>query len=115
GIAIFLVLAVGAAVITTLYSLPIQRLALYARAVARGERVKPPRVDSPEGAILARAFEEMRDALEGRKYVETYVQTMTHEMKSPVAAIRGAAELLREEVPPEQREKFLANIEAESH
>jgi two-component system sensor histidine kinase CreC len=115
GGAIFLMVAVGAALITTLYSRPIQRLAVYARAIARGERVSPPRVDSPEVAMLARAFEEMRDALEGRKYVETYVQTLTHEMKSPVAAIRGAAELMREEVPPEQRERFLSNIEAESH
>ena len=56
----------------------------------------------------------MRDALEDRKYVETYVQTLTHEMKSPVAGIRGAVELLREEIPAEQREKFLGNIHAES-
>lgn len=36
-------------------------------------------------------------------------------MKSPVAAIRGAAELLREpSMPPEQREKFLGNIQAEA-
>jgi two-component system sensor histidine kinase CreC len=35
-------------------------------------------------------------------------------MKSPVAAIRGAAELLHEEMPAERRAKFLANIQAEA-
>jgi two-component system sensor histidine kinase CreC len=56
----------------------------------------------------------MRDALENRAYVENYVQTVTHEMKSPVAAIRGAAELLHEAMPQERREKFVANIQAEA-
>ena len=82
--------------------------------MARGERVVPPRGGSPEAATLGRAFEEMRDALENRAYVENYVQTMTHEMKSPVAAIRGAAELLQEEMPPERRGQFVANIQAEA-
>ena len=40
------------------------------------------------------AFEEMRDALEGRQHVERYTQALTHEVKAPLAAIRGAAELL---------------------
>ena len=36
----------------------------------------------------------MRTELEGKAYVEQYVHTLTHELKSPLAAIRGAAELL---------------------
>ena len=35
-------------------------------------------------------------------------------MKSPVAAIRGAAELLQDPMPAEQRAKFLGNIQAEA-
>jgi two-component system sensor histidine kinase CreC len=104
----------GAVLVTILFSGPIRRLAGYARSVARGERVAPPRGGSPDVAMLTCAFEEMRDALENRNYVETYVQTLTHEMKSPVAAIRGAAELLREGMTREQQEKFLDNIQAES-
>jgi len=42
------------------------------------------------------AYDEMRDALAGRNYVADYVQTLTHEVKSPLSAIRGAAELLQE-------------------
>ena len=56
----------------------------------------------------------MRDALEGSAYVERYIQTLTHEMKSPLAAIRGAAELLNEEMPAANRQHFLNNILAET-
>jgi two-component system sensor histidine kinase CreC len=35
-------------------------------------------------------------------------------MKSPVAAIRGAAELLHEDLPAERRGKFVTNIQAEA-
>jgi len=57
------------------------------------------------------AFADMRDALAGRSYVDQYVQTLTHELKSPLAAIRGAAELLREPMPEEARVRFTTNIE----
>ncbi len=114
GLILFAVIAVGAYLVITLFSRPIRRLTDYAHAVARGERVVPPRGGSPEAATLGRAFEDMRDALENRAYVENYVQTMTHEMKSPVAAIRGAAELLHEDMPAERRGKFVANIQAEA-
>ncbi|AMM24711.1 two-component system sensor histidine kinase CreC [Variovorax sp. PAMC 28711] len=58
---------------------------------------------------------EMRDTLTGRNYVADYVQTFTHEVKSPLSAIRGAAELLQEpSMPHEERERFLANITRET-
>ena len=56
----------------------------------------------------------MRDALAGRSYVEEYVQALTHEIKSPLSAIRGAAELLQEPMPEARREQFLKNIRDES-
>lgn len=114
GLVAFGAMAVGAILVTSLFSRPIRQLTAYARSVAQGERVAPPRLDSPEVATLGRAFEEMRDALEDRRYVESYVQTLTHEMKGPVAAIRGAAELLHEEMPADRRAKFLGNIQAEA-
>lgn len=61
--------------------------------------------------MLHDAFDEMRDALAGRNYVADYVQTLTHELKSPLSAIRGAAELLHDPaMPAEERARFLANI-----
>ena len=64
--------------------------------------------------LLLAAFEEMRDALTGRNYVADYVQTLTHEVKSPLSAIRGAAELLQEPMAEPQRQRFLGNIQRET-
>lgn len=90
---------------------PIGQITEYARAVERGERPKKPRIGiGREVNTLAKALDSMRDALEGRRYAQHYIQTLTHEMKSPLAAIRGAAELLDEEMPPETRQRFLRNI-----
>ena len=54
---------------------------------------------------------DIRDALTGKSYVEEYVAALTHEIKSPLAAIRGAAELLREPLPENARVRFTGNIE----
>lgn len=102
-----------AALLVSLWiSRPIRKLTDYARAVHRGERVLRPKLATPEMRTLGNALEEMRESLEDRKYVESYVQTLTHEMKSPVAAIRGASELLQEggKVPPDKQQQFLDNI-----
>lgn len=94
---------------------PIGKITEYARAIERGERPNKPRIGiGREVNTLAHALDSMRDALEDRKYVERYVQTLTHEMKSPLAAIRGAAELLDEDMPVEDRRRFLGNIRAET-
>ena len=94
---------------------PIRRLTDYARAISRGEKPPMPHLHGPEMKTLGRAFDTMRDTLENREYVEHYVQTLTHELKSPVAAIRGASELLQESsVPEPQRTRFLRNIQSET-
>jgi len=89
----------------------IGRLAGYARAAADGRRSLVPKGGGPELRALAEAVETMRSKLDGRNYVERYVHTLTHEMKSPLAAIAGAAELLQGELPGPQRERF-ANLVA---
>lgn len=60
------------------------------------------------------AYHDMRETLAGRSYVQDYVQTLTHELKSPLSAIRGAAELLHDPLPDDMRERFLGNITRES-
>lgn len=93
---------------------PLDALARHALAVSRGERPEPPHMPGQQMKTLASALESMRDALEGREYVETYVQSLTHELKSPVAAILGASEILQGEVPEPKRTRFLQNIRAEA-
>jgi two-component system sensor histidine kinase CreC len=92
----------------------LERLTAYARNVRDGRPAAPPRSRAREIAELSHAFEEMRDTLEGRQHVERYTQALAHEVKAPLAAIRGAAELLGEEMPEEQRRKFLENIRNEA-
>ena len=55
------------------------------------------------------------DALAGRNDVADYVQTLTHKLKSPLSAIRGAAELLHEPGTADaDRQRFLSDIQRET-
>ncbi len=92
----------------------VDRLGRYAKSVTAGERATLPDVGGGELGELGRALETMRNRLEGKQYVEQYVQTLAHEMKSPLAAIHGAAEILGESPPYEDRERFLRNIAEQS-
>jgi two-component system sensor histidine kinase CreC len=56
----------------------------------------------------------MRLKLEGKNYIEQYVYALTHELKSPLAAIRGAAEILHENPPPDIATRFTNNILAQN-
>lgn len=95
-------------------TLSLERLTLHAQAVRDGKPSQPPASRALEIAALSQAFEEMRDTLEGRQHAERYTQALAHEVKAPLAAIRGAAELMDETMPEEQRRKFLGNIRSES-
>jgi len=89
----------------------------YADAVAAGGRAVLPPV-AGEFADLGRALETMRARLEGKQYVEQYVHSLTHELKSPLAAIRGAAELLEASadggMDPADRAAFATSIRVQS-
>jgi two-component system sensor histidine kinase CreC len=93
---------------------PIKRLTRYANNVRDGKRVTLPPLGGSELRDMGMALENMREALEGKKYVEQYIHTLTHEIKSPLSAIRGAAELLEEQMPEEKRARFLSNIRTET-
>ena len=91
----------------------LEALRRYADAATAGERAVLPR-SAGEFADLGRALETMRTRLEGKQYVERYVHGLTHELKSPLAAIRGSAELLEgeggEAMPDADRTRFVASI-----
>jgi two-component system sensor histidine kinase ChvG len=95
-------------------SRPISRLARRADRIAKGDTVVPLAYDSAsELGELARAFERMRVRLQGRADEKAAMAAdISHEFKSPLTAIRGAAELLLEGAAddPEARRHFLENI-----
>lgn len=93
---------------------PIDRLARYADAIRLGKRPPFPKLGRTEIGDLGRALRRMQEALEGKNYAEEYAQTLTHELKSPLSAIRGAAELLHEDMPRGQQARFFANIRSEA-
>ena len=95
-------------------SVALRRLTAYAEAVSEGRRAELPHYRGGELKQLSTAVEHMRTQLEGKAYVEHYVHTLTHELKSPLAAIRGAAELLQGEMSREQQQRFVGNIDSES-
>lgn len=86
----------------------------YARNVSQGNKTSLPKLGSGELAELGSSLAEMRAKLDGREYVEEYVHQLAHEMKSPIAALIGSAELLDEDMPQKQRSAFTGNIREQS-
>src|SRR5436305_6059974 len=86
----------------------------YVRYVRAERSFSLPRLGRRALGAFGAAYDEMRDALSGRNYVADYVQTMTHEVKGPLSAIRGAAELLQEPMADADRARFVANIARET-
>lgn len=100
---------------TAWLTLSFDRLVRYAKALSTGQHAVPPSTGRDEIGDLSRALAHLRDQVDGRAYVEDYVQNLTHEMKSPLAAIRGASELLAEPGMLEaQKIRFVDNITSQS-
>ena len=93
---------------------PLGLIVDYVRYVRAQRSFSLPRLGRRALGVIGAAYQEMRDALAGRNYVADYVQTLTHEVKSPLSAIRGAAELLQEPMPDADRARFVANIARET-
>lgn len=88
----------------------LNRLRDYALAVADGRRATPPVMGGRQLSVLAKSLALMREKLDGKQYVEHYVQSLAHELKSPLTAVRGAAELLQESPSAEDGKRFAGNI-----
>lgn len=92
----------------------VRRLRHYAQQVQWGRRgahpVKPPALSGELGE-LAQAMGAMRERLEGHEHLEQTVRALTHEFKSPLAAIGGAAELLQDDLPVADRRVFVDQIQ----
>ncbi|WP_315652867.1 two-component system sensor histidine kinase CreC [Roseateles aquae] len=105
-------MAIGVAV-TGWLVMSVRRLRNYAQQVQAGERQELPQVPGELGD-LARAMEAMRLRLEGREHIEQTVRALTHELKSPLAAMRGAGELLQDELAPADRQRFAVQVVEQS-
>jgi two-component system sensor histidine kinase ChvG len=119
----WLLFVLAAAVVTTaILSLflaatiarPLGRLTRIAGRIAAGDRSQRLALERrDEIGELARAFDAMTQRLDERvQYTRALAADISHEFKSPLTSIRGAAELLREGAAddPPARERFLGNI-----
>ncbi len=99
---------------------PVREITAAAQAIARGEeRDLEPHGRAPaEVHALGAALDTMKRQLRERaEYVREFAANASHELKTPITAVRGAAELLREswpEMDDAQRARFLANIDADA-
>lgn len=114
GLVLF-VISCGLA-ITLIYFMTnsIRKLVQYSEDVAAGKPFVLPQVREQELAKLAESMEKMRHKLDGKAYVEQYIHSLTHEIKSPVAGIKGAAELISQAQPVDRFERFRTNIEQDA-
>lgn len=114
GIGSLIAVLVLAVIVSVWLVRPFAFAAEYMRYVRRQRTFNLRRLWRRALDMIADAYHEMRDALAGRHYASEYVQTLTHEIKSPLSAIRGAGELLQEKMPEAERQRFIANITRES-
>jgi two-component system sensor histidine kinase CreC len=87
----------------------IRKLRRYAQSVQAGETLAAPQAPGELGD-LALAMQSMRQRLEGREYIEDYVRALTHELKSPMAAIRASGELLQDNLNAADRAQFSGQV-----
>ena len=82
----------------------------YTTNISKGKNVVAPKIRQVEFAELSQAIEKLRVDLEGREYVEEYINTMAHELRTPITGIRTTAENLLMPMSHSQRERFVNNI-----
>jgi len=102
-------------VLATTIARPLGRLTRRAERIAARQPALPDRLVERADEIgqLARAVEAMTVELERRAHdARTLAADLSHEFKTPLTAIRGAAELLRDGASdePADRDRFLAMI-----
>ena len=98
---------------------PINALIRRTEEIGRGGRgaiVVPEQQGTREIATLSQSFLDLAERLVDRtEYISSFAAHVSHELKSPVTAIRGSAELIRDaEMSAAERKRFLDNIIADS-
>ncbi len=92
----------------------VRKLTRYVRQIKEDKPATQPKLIDSDMQRLGNAITDMKQALDGKAYVEQYTQSLTHELKSPIAAITGASELLSQQLSTEDFSRLKANLTNES-
>ncbi|MFT5609577.1 MAG: two-component system sensor histidine kinase CreC [Arenicella sp.] len=96
------------------FTYALNKIASYANAMAEGESIEAPMFLDRRLADLSASISNMRKQLDGKEYVENYIHSLTHELKTPITSIGGAVELLSEEMAIDDISADTASVEAMS-
>jgi signal transduction histidine kinase len=116
---IFMTLLLLAGLLSRGISRPIEALSEATRNVARGTVAvpEPPATAAVEIRSLYVNFAAMAERIERRsRYLRDFAAAVSHELKTPIAGIKGALELLTEHptMSEGERTRFLANASADA-
>jgi len=84
ALAIFAVSLLFGALASYFVSRSTSRLIKYTTQLTLGEKPDAPNITQVEYRNLAEAIQKLRSELEGREYVEEYIHTLAHELRSPL-------------------------------
>ncbi|MDK4712386.1 HAMP domain-containing sensor histidine kinase [Rhizobium sp. CNPSo 4039] len=120
--AVLILTLIVAYVLTRTLTTPINALIARTEEIARGGRsaIRPLEIyGTREVATLSQSFLDLAGKLvDHSDYVRSFATHVSHELKSPLTSIKGAAELLRDDddnpMSHEQRNRFLTNIIADT-
>jgi two-component system sensor histidine kinase CreC len=115
SILIALTLIVSGLILSIWLTHPLNKLQRYTRYLLSNgseKEVSPP--NQHDIKAVSEALKSMKVSLDDRLYIENYIQILTHELKSPLTGIMGAAEILSEKPDLQIQEKFIENIKSES-
>lgn len=121
GVITILALLIGlTAILARAIVAPVERLSRAARDLAQGRSAAPrrPTLEVREIRSLYDDFAAMADAIARRsRYLRDFAASLSHEFKTPLAALRGGIELLQDHGPTmseAERAGFLANMEGDA-
>ncbi len=92
------------------FTYSLNKIANYANDMAEGKKVETPILRDSRLTDLTHSISNMRTQIDGKEYVENYIHSLTHELKTPITSIRGAVELISEDMPITDRKRFIDNI-----
>ena len=110
GFALFVLAMLVGYILSLWFTNSLNKIARYATNMAEGKQVEAPVLADTRLADLTESISYLRSQLDGKEYVENYIHSLTHELKTPITSIGGAVELIDDSMSAEDRALFLNNI-----